>query len=183
VRLGWDASAQAALAEGLRGCLNVRSILSEAVRLIGGAGGWDAAFAWLPDDADDDAWGPAATWVRSPSAMATLEASLWPVRQRPGASALAAAADAAKPTWVDGLGASGDPHLVQLGEAGMSTVVLLPVRRDGRVIAMLELVSHARATASPAAEAALGSMETEVAAAHQRVTDTASASQWGRRSR
>ncbi len=182
VRLGWDATAQAALAEGLRGCLNVRSIFSEAVRLIGGAGGWDAVFAWLADDADGR-WGAAATWVRDPLAMASLETSISPVRPSPGVSALAAAASASETTWITDLGHSGDPHLAQLGAAGIATVVLLPVRREGRVIGILELASTARAARSPAAEAALGSMETEVAAAHQRVTDTASASQWGRRSR
>ena len=181
-RLSWDAAAQEALSVGLRGCLNVRSIFSEAVRLIGTAGGWDVVVAWLPDE-PDGRLGCAATWVRSPVELAALETSMWQVPQSPTGSAVGSAATTGEFAWINDLGQVSDPHLVHLGDAALGTVVLLPVRREGRSIAVLELASTGRALRSPAVEAALRSIESEVAAAHQRVTDTASASQWGRRSR
>jgi PAS domain-containing protein len=182
LRLGWDDGARTGLAAGLRGALNVRSIFSEAVRLIGSAGGWDMVVAWLLHD-EDGRFGCAATWVRSPEAMAALESTLWQLPQSPSASAVGTAAQDGALVWIGDLTRSADHHLAELGGGGLATVVLLPVRRSGQTVAVLELASAAEVAPSPAAEAALASIETEVAAAHQRVTDTATASQWGRRSR
>jgi PAS domain-containing protein len=180
-RLGWDEGARAALAEGLRGCLNVRSMFSEAVRLIGSAGGWDLVVAWLAQD--DGRWGCAATWVRSPTGMAGVESAMWQLRLSPSASAVGAAAHGEGIVWLSDPTRSDDRHLAELGASGLATVVLAPVRRDGSTIAVLQFAGRGAVEPNPSAEAAFASIEDEVVTAHQRVTDTATASQWGRRSR
>jgi predicted nucleic acid-binding Zn-ribbon protein/PAS domain-containing protein len=203
-QLGWDAAAQQALVRALSGCLNFRSILSEAVRLIGLGGGWDAVVAWLPDTRAATL-SCAATWVRSPVEMARLETSMWQVRQSPSASAVGAAAASGEIVWLAPPAAGGDPHLAPpaaggaphlappaaggdrhltaLEAEGIHTVVLVPVRQQGQTSAVLELCSAATVAASPEADAALRSIEVEVAAANQRLVDAANAGQWGRRRR
>jgi PAS domain-containing protein/predicted nucleic acid-binding Zn-ribbon protein len=181
-QLGWDQAAQHALANALSGCLNFRSILSESVRLIGTAGGWDAVVAWEPDQRDAKL-SCAATWVRSPVQMAALETSMWQVRQSPTASAVGAAAASSEVVWISPSDADGDRHLATLQADGISTVVLVPVRQQGQTSAVLELCTRSAVRQSAEADAALRSIEVEVAGANQRLVDAASAGQWGRRRR
>ncbi len=180
-RPGWDGTAQMALAEGLKGCVDLRSILSEAVSLIGGAGGWDVVVGWLADD-QDGRFGAAATWVRSRADMAALETSMWQAHQSPSASAVGSTAASGELAWFHDLGQTGDQHLAHLGDHGMATVVLLPISQAGPSVAVLELATAARAERGAAEDAALRSIEAEIAAAHQRATGTPGATRWGRRS-
>jgi hypothetical protein len=178
---GWDPAAQQALTDALHGCLNLRSILSESVRLIGTGGAWDVVVAWLPNEREAK-YSCVATWVRSPVEMARLETSMWQVRQDPASSAIGAVADSGDIAWMNDP-ETDDRHLAYVSSEGMNTVVLMPVRQQGRTFAVLELCSESRARQSPQAEAALHSIEVEIGAANRRLVDSATASQWGRRRR
>jgi GAF domain-containing protein len=115
--------------------------------------------------------------------MARLETSLWQVRQSATASAVGAAALSREIVWINHPGADGDRHLAAVKAEGVNTVVLVPVRHQGQAFAVLELGTTGSAQASPPADAALRSIEVEVSAAQQRLVDSASANQWGRRRR
>jgi GAF domain-containing protein len=66
---------------------------------------------------------------------------------------------------------------------GINTVVLVPVTSLGQSLAVLELCSVRQVPESAEAEGALRSIATEIATAHRRLLDAATANQWGRRRR
>jgi hypothetical protein len=105
------------------------------------------------------------------------------VRQSPSASAVGAAATSSEIVWITARDSDADRHLASLHAEGIATVALVPVRQQGQTSAVLELCTRAVVRASPEADAALRSIEVEVAAANQRLVDAANAGQWGRRRR
>ncbi len=108
---------------------------------------------------------------------------MWQVRQSPTASAVGAAASSSEVVWITPSGDDADRHLASLQAEGIATVVLVPVRQQGQTSAVLELCTQRSVRESAEADAALRSIEVEVATANQRLVDAASAGQWGRRRR
>jgi hypothetical protein len=108
---------------------------------------------------------------------------MWQVRQSATDSDIGRAATSTEIIWINDPGSDGDRHMANVRAEGMNTVVLMPVSQQGQPFAVLELCSESLAAESPQAEAALRSIEVEIGTANQRLVDSATASQWGRRRR
>jgi putative methionine-R-sulfoxide reductase with GAF domain len=108
---------------------------------------------------------------------------MWQAGQSAAASAVGATAASREITWVNHPATDADRHLAVLGAEGINTVVLVPVSQQGRPVAVLELCTQGSAQETEQANAALRSIEAEIAAASQRLLDAANANQWGRRRR
>lgn len=136
----WSPLAQRTLTSALASATEWRVGLKDALRVIGGEGGWTAAIAWFPDERAS-ALRCAAMWTAAPDRLGQFETATWQRRRSPAASPLGRAASAEHATWIGSFDTVDEPHLVAAAAVGMRGALLVPVRRGREAIGSLELLT------------------------------------------
>jgi hypothetical protein len=180
-KLGWREAAELVVT-ALANCRSSRALLSEAVRVVGSNGGWDAVIAWTLDQRSDR-YSCIATWCSHPGEMARFETAMWQVRQDREGTAVGRAAETGTIGWLSELEASSDPHLVSVTREGLTSIVVLPIRDEQGTVAVLELISRARTDQDDELEAELATIGGELARLHTGLVEAETKPRWtgGRR--
>jgi hypothetical protein len=174
--VGWSHSAQLALTAALVDCTSWRAVLTEAVRVIGSRGGWDAVVAWTLDGRAKR-YSCTAIWCSEPDEMGRFQSAVWQSRQDRTETTLGRIANEGGLAWFGEPGADGDIHFAMLASEGLSNVVLVPVRHEQDTVAVLELCATEGGEPDEELWTALESVATEMSYVRQ-VLSTTEGSRW-----
>ncbi len=138
----WGAVSQRALSAGLVEITEWRAALKHVVGILGSEGGWDAAVGWSSDERGRS-MKCAAVWTGGVAGLSTFETLTWQHRQqaqRAGGTRGQSHGQSGV-RCVSDLDQADDARLRAAAEAGMGTVILVPVDDGNEVAGMLELFS------------------------------------------
>jgi len=139
--LRWRPAAQYHLTATLTGASEWRTGLRNAVRIIGGEGGWDAVTAWLPETRKA-VLRCTAMWTGAASDLGPFETLTWQ-KPQPIAGELGRALAGPHPTWLTGLDATDDARCASAAREGMRSALLVPIHHARNPIGVLELLTRA----------------------------------------
>lgn len=175
--LTWSHSAKLALTAALMNCNSSRTLLDEAVRVIGPRGGWDAVIVWSPEPR----WrrySCETVWCTSQDEMTAFINTLEQLRPDINDSAIGRAAAEGDLSWYADTMADGDPCLETVIAEGMKSIAIVPLRREGEIVAVIEFCSRQDGRPDEQLEAALVTTASELASIHEGLAAT-EGSRWG----
>jgi hypothetical protein len=171
--LVWEPASQRAFAAALTEATEWRTVLKQAVKVIGAEGKWDAVVAWCPEQRRA-VMKCAAMWMDNSTSSSTFETQVWQHRQKlpsdtascsPSAKSLAALED-------------GEDSLLKAAAAeGMGCVVSLPISDGTQLLGMVQLLSGQTAPPSPALMLSLEGVALQLAAI-ARLLNSGNTPQW-----
>jgi hypothetical protein len=137
----WDGTAQRAVAEAIAEVSDWRIALKEIVRVLGALGGWDAVVAWCPEERRPG-FCCVGMWTGHDSSLRALETKTWQARRQPTAAEFGTARARANATCFPTLDGAEDRLLRDAAEAGIESVMYVPIRVENEVIGVIELWSR-----------------------------------------
>jgi hypothetical protein len=145
----WDGTAQHAVAAAIAEVSDWRVALKEIVRVLGDQGGWDAVVAWCPEERRPT-FCCMGMWTGHDPSLRALETQTWQARRQPTASEFGAARARPGATCIPSLDGAEDRLLQDAAQAGIGSVVYVPIRVENEATGVIELWS--RRSAEPDAE-------------------------------
>lgn len=167
----WNATCQRELSAELASVTDWRTAVKQVVKIVGGAGNWDAAVVWAPEPRRAH-MKCIAVWTGDAISSSTFETRTWQHRQK-----LPGDPNASEVKVLSPLEGADDAVLKAAAAEGLSWSVLVPISDGMQLIGMLQLFSSRAEAASPDVIVSLEAVGLQLAAAG-RLLETASTPHW-----
>jgi GAF domain-containing protein len=175
----WQPASQRALSAALTAVDDWRTALTQAVKIVGHEGGWDAVVAWSPDRGRK-LMQCVAMWGAETTISGTFETRVWQHRLKLPDERGSAWRPPAPATSLIDLETADDALLRAAASEGIGSAVFVPIHDGARLIGTLQLMSRHPAPPTVELMLSLEGVALQLATV-SRLLEASSTPQWRKR--